>query len=453
MSTPFNSLPTTYVVYEELKDQSQIQNQIQNQKFQQQQLQQKPQPDSPQPQQQQQQQKQHQHHISPQLNIHQPQPNHYNRHHQYQYQYQSPQSNHPAAGYNINYAAFRHSPLIYHNQSPISPCNYSNGSPSTVSTVSTSGSTTCSAISTGSSNTSASFNNSSLNVSSTSGSVSENPIYFTSPVPTINRNYSMPLLNVSMHDNVSFNRNGSVPIINSNINNLDCLRTSQSLISIDSKIYKRQRKKFDEIDRHYLCNFENCNKAYGTLNHLNTHVMIQNHGPKRMPEEFTELRKMLKEKKNNVSKPGIKKLTNSNANSKLKTKTNSKPKPKSKSLSSSTSKFTSRSNSQSNVTINRQNSTSPTSLSGSKIQNLEYTYNPSTIPLVYDIIPVNEIVNNTSNTHNAYFNDFTNSNSNLSSMNSNTSLSSMQNPVPGFQDLMNINMNVNNQMNVKTKFN
>lgn len=46
---------------------------------------------------------------------------------------------------------------------------------------------------------------------------------------------------------------------------------------------KRPRRKFEEVERNYVCNFEECGKAYGTLNHLNAHVLSQNHGPKRMP--------------------------------------------------------------------------------------------------------------------------------------------------------------------------
>ncbi|KAG0266932.1 hypothetical protein BG011_000071 [Mortierella polycephala] len=54
---------------------------------------------------------------------------------------------------------------------------------------------------------------------------------------------------------------------------------------------KRPRRRFDEIERLYVCNWTDCEKAYGTLNHLNAHVHMQKHGPKRSPAEFKELRK------------------------------------------------------------------------------------------------------------------------------------------------------------------
>ncbi|KAF9909085.1 hypothetical protein EC991_009146 [Linnemannia zychae] len=61
------------------------------------------------------------------------------------------------------------------------------------------------------------------------------------------------------------------------------------LSGVNSK--KRPRRRFDEIERLYVCNWGECEKAYGTLNHLNAHVHMQKHGPKRLPAEFKELRK------------------------------------------------------------------------------------------------------------------------------------------------------------------
>lgn len=53
--------------------------------------------------------------------------------------------------------------------------------------------------------------------------------------------------------------------------------------------HKRPRRRFEEIERMYKCGWEGCEKAYGTLNHLNAHVTMQSHGNKRTPEgEFTE---------------------------------------------------------------------------------------------------------------------------------------------------------------------
>jgi hypothetical protein len=34
----------------------------------------------------------------------------------------------------------------------------------------------------------------------------------------------------------------------------------------------------------YKCGWQGCEKAYGTLNHLNAHVTMQAHGQKRTPE-------------------------------------------------------------------------------------------------------------------------------------------------------------------------
>ena len=48
--------------------------------------------------------------------------------------------------------------------------------------------------------------------------------------------------------------------------------------------HKRPRRRYEEIERMYKCGWQGCEKAYGTLNHLNAHVTMQSHGSKRTPE-------------------------------------------------------------------------------------------------------------------------------------------------------------------------
>lgn len=48
--------------------------------------------------------------------------------------------------------------------------------------------------------------------------------------------------------------------------------------------HKRPRRRYEEIERMYKCGHQGCEKAYGTLNHLNAHVTMQGHGVKRTPE-------------------------------------------------------------------------------------------------------------------------------------------------------------------------
>lgn len=78
-------------------------------------------------------------------------------------------------------------------------------------------------------------------------------------------------------------------------------------------VRKRPRRRYDEIERLYACSWPDCTKAYGTLNHLNAHVSMQRHGPKRSPAgecahihadaglilllEFKELRKQWRQQK------------------------------------------------------------------------------------------------------------------------------------------------------------
>ncbi|KAJ4424112.1 hypothetical protein N0V82_001160 [Gnomoniopsis sp. IMI 355080] len=64
-----------------------------------------------------------------------------------------------------------------------------------------------------------------------------------------------------------------------------------------SQQHKRPRRRYEEIERMYKCGWNGCEKAYGTLNHLNAHVTMQSHGQKRVPEEFKEIRKEWKARK------------------------------------------------------------------------------------------------------------------------------------------------------------
>lgn len=48
-------------------------------------------------------------------------------------------------------------------------------------------------------------------------------------------------------------------------------------------IRKRPRRRYDEIERLYHCSWPDCSKSYGTLNHLNAHVVMQKHGQRRLP--------------------------------------------------------------------------------------------------------------------------------------------------------------------------
>ncbi|KAI8378054.1 uncharacterized protein BYT42DRAFT_572559 [Radiomyces spectabilis] len=86
------------------------------------------------------------------------------------------------------------------------------------------------------------------------------------------------------------------------INEAGRMRRASESSSASDKIYsfvaipgshprKRPRRRYDEIERLYHCKYPNCAKSYGTLNHLNAHISMQKHGPKRHPSEFKEMRK------------------------------------------------------------------------------------------------------------------------------------------------------------------
>lgn len=63
------------------------------------------------------------------------------------------------------------------------------------------------------------------------------------------------------------------------------LSTVYSFVPIPgAQQHKRPRRRYEEIERMYKCGWNGCEKAYGTLNHLNAHVTMQSHGAKRTPE-------------------------------------------------------------------------------------------------------------------------------------------------------------------------
>ena len=61
-------------------------------------------------------------------------------------------------------------------------------------------------------------------------------------------------------------------------------RKTYSFVALPgNSVKKRPRRRYDEIERLYQCSWPDCNKSYGTLNHLNAHVSMQKHGLKRSP--------------------------------------------------------------------------------------------------------------------------------------------------------------------------
>ncbi|KAF7308856.1 C2H2-type domain-containing protein [Mycena kentingensis (nom. inval.)] len=84
----------------------------------------------------------------------------------------------------------------------------------------------------------------------------------------------------------------------------DASRKTYSFVALPGNtVRKRPRRRYDEIERLYHCSWPDCNKAYGTLNHLNAHVQMQKHGAKRSPNEFKELRKQWRKAKKEMESP------------------------------------------------------------------------------------------------------------------------------------------------------
>ncbi|KAI5968931.1 hypothetical protein KGF57_000046 [Candida theae] len=49
---------------------------------------------------------------------------------------------------------------------------------------------------------------------------------------------------------------------------------------------RRFRRRYNQIVRKYPCSFPGCSKSYGSLNHLNTHIVSKKHGPRKSKLDF-----------------------------------------------------------------------------------------------------------------------------------------------------------------------
>jgi hypothetical protein len=105
------------------------------------------------------------------------------------------------------------------------------------------------------------------------------PNYQTPWQPTHYRPSPAPVTSISPHE---IHRN-PYP------SNVTCVRPSlmgghRSRSRGDPEYVKRPRRRAEDVERLYICNWEGCDKAYGALNHLNTHVRNAEHGPRREPK-------------------------------------------------------------------------------------------------------------------------------------------------------------------------
>jgi hypothetical protein len=66
-----------------------------------------------------------------------------------------------------------------------------------------------------------------------------------------------------------------------------------SFISLPGKATKkRPRRRYNESEQLYKCSWHDCTKAYGTLNHLNAHIIMRKHGSKRTKNGMLILRNL-----------------------------------------------------------------------------------------------------------------------------------------------------------------
>lgn len=52
--------------------------------------------------------------------------------------------------------------------------------------------------------------------------------------------------------------------------------------------HRRFRRRYYQIYRKYKCSFAGCTKSYGSLNHLNTHIVTKKHGLRKSKQDFKD---------------------------------------------------------------------------------------------------------------------------------------------------------------------
>ena len=117
------------------------------------------------------------------------------------------------------------------------------------------------------------------------GIVGTDPVLHPETAHTRSRSPASPLVSVS-RSVASEDEHDTVPHDSS-------VNKTYAFVSLPGNaVRKRPRRRYDEIERLYHCSWPDCTKNYGTLNHLNAHIVMQRHGNKRTPagEIYSSLR-------------------------------------------------------------------------------------------------------------------------------------------------------------------
>lgn len=62
--------------------------------------------------------------------------------------------------------------------------------------------------------------------------------------------------------------------------------SSDSSSDLENKRGRRFRRRYNQILRKYNCSYPGCSKSYGSLNHLNTHIVTKKHGQRKSKADF-----------------------------------------------------------------------------------------------------------------------------------------------------------------------
>lgn len=70
-----------------------------------------------------------------------------------------------------------------------------------------------------------------------------------------------------------------------NLDNSESTSSSESNREVE-KPRRRVRRRYNQILRRFCCSYPQCNKSYGSLNHLNAHIVTKKHGQRKSRADF-----------------------------------------------------------------------------------------------------------------------------------------------------------------------
>ena len=102
---------------------------------------------------------------------------------------------------------------------------------------------------------------------------------------TTHSEYDQQQIQMQMQQSLQQQQQQQAPLQQSHVA-MPQTQVPQHSILADNKRGRRFRRRYNQIVRKYPCSFPGCIKSYGSLNHLNTHIVTKKHGHRKSKADF-----------------------------------------------------------------------------------------------------------------------------------------------------------------------